>query len=401
MAICKLSVKDIALEGKTVFCRVDFNVPISADGKVTDDTRIVKALPTIQYIIAKGAKVIIASHFGRPKGQKKPEYSLAPVAEQLQKLLHTEVKMAPDCIGAQVEELKAAMKPGQVLLLENVRFYPGEEKNDEQLAQEFAKNIDVYVNDAFGAAHRAHASTAGIANFVPVSVAGFLLLTEVEMLGEALKAPERPFTAIIGGAKISDKILVVDCLLDQVDKLIIGGGMANTFLKAKGYELGKSLVEDERLEIAKQLIDKAQTKGVELLLPVDVRIAKEFAANTEYQDVAADSIPSDWMALDIGPCTIDIYSDAIRSSKTVVWNGPMGVFELKPFDTGTNSIAQVMADTDAFTIVGGGDSVAAVELAGLVEKMDHISTGGGASLKMLEGKRLPGLEALSDLDAIN
>ena len=396
MSICKLSVRDIPLEGKTVFCRVDFNVPISADGKVADDTRIVKALPTIQYIIAKGAKVIIASHFGRPKGQKKPEYSLAPVAEQLQKLLHTEVKMAPDCIGEQVEELKAAMKPGQVLLLENVRFHPGEEKNDEQLAQEFAKNIDVYVNDAFGAAHRAHASTAGIASFVPVSVAGFLLLTEVKMLGEALEAPERPFTAIIGGAKISDKILVIECLLDQVDKLIIGGGMANTFLKAKGYELGKSLVEDERLEIAKQLIAKAQTKSVELLLPVDVKIAREFAANTEYQDVAADNIPSDWMALDIGPRTIEIYSEAIRSSKTVVWNGPMGVFELKPFDTGTNSIANVMAEADAFTIIGGGDSVAAVELAGLVDKMDHISTGGGASLKMLEGKRLPGVEALSN-----
>lgn len=396
MPCSKLSIKDVELAGKTVFCRVDFNVPLSPEGKVVDDTRIVKALPTIQYMIAKGAKIVLASHFGRPKGEPKPQYSLAPVGRRLAKLLHTEVTMATDCIGPEVEELKANLKPGNVLLLENVRFYSGEEANDDSLAKELALNIDVFVNDAFGTAHRAHASTAGIAKYVPISVAGFLLLTEVKMLGEALAEPARPFTAIIGGAKISDKIMVIESLLDRVDKLIIGGGMANTFLKSQGYELGKSLVEDERLEIAKGLIEKAKAKNVEFLLPVDVKVAKEFSADTEYQDVKSDAIPKERMALDIGPETIETYSRAIRESATIVWNGPMGVFELKPFATGTSTIAQVLADHDAFTIVGGGDSVAAVEQAGLVDKMDHISTGGGASLKMLEGKKLPGVEVLNN-----
>lgn len=396
MPCSKLSIKDVELAGKMIFCRVDFNVPLSPEGKVVDDTRIVKALPTIQYMIAKGAKIVLASHLGRPKGEPKPQYSLAPVGRRLAKLLHTEVTMATDCIGPEVEELKGNLKPGSVLLLENVRFYPGEEANEDSLAKEFALNIDVFVNDAFGTAHRAHASTAGIAKYVPISVAGFLLLTEVKMLGEALSEPARPFTAIIGGAKISDKIMVIESLLDRVDKLIIGGGMANTFLKSQGYELGKSLVEDERLEIAKGLIEKAKAKNVEFLLPVDVKVAKEFSADTEYQDVMSESIPKDWMALDIGPKTIETYSRAIRESSTIVWNGPMGVFELKPFATGTSTIAQVLADHNAFTIVGGGDSVAAVEQAGLVDKMDHISTGGGASLKMLEGKKLPGVEVLNN-----
>ena len=394
----KLSVEDIPLEGKTVFCRVDFNVPISSEGNVGDDTRIVKALPTIQYMIDKGAKVVLASHLGRPKGQRKAEFSLAPVVKRLSVLLNREVTMAPDCIGEQVESLKKNMQPGDVLLLENVRFHPGEERNDQELAKEFAHNIDIFVNDAFGTAHRAHASTSGIASYVPVSVAGYLLLQEVKMLGDALKNPKRPFTAIIGGAKISDKILVIESLLDHVDKLIIGGGMANTFLKAQGYELGSSLVEDERLSVAKELIDKAKAKNVELLLPVDVRVARTFSADSEYQDLAADQIPAEWMALDIGPKTIERYREAICQSATVVWNGPMGVFELQPFAVGTNQVAQALADHSAFTIVGGGDSVAAVEKAGLVDKMDHISTGGGASLKMLEGKLLPGVEALSTRD---
>ncbi|OEH86822.1 triose-phosphate isomerase [Desulfuribacillus stibiiarsenatis] len=396
MACNKLSIKDIDLQGKLVFCRVDFNVPINAEGKITDDTRIVKALPTIQYMIAKGAKVVLASHLGRPKGQKNPEYSLKPVAKRLMKLLHTDVKMAEDCIGPEVEAMKQMMKPGDVLLLENVRFEAEEEKNGDALAQEFAKNIDVFVNDAFGTAHRAHASTAGIAKFVPVSVAGFLLITEVTMLGEALAQPKRPFTAIIGGAKISDKILVIDNLLDRVDKLMIGGGMANTFLKALGYELGKSLVEDERISIAQDMIAKAKSKKVELLLPTDVTIAKEFSADTEYRNAKIEEIPADWMALDIGRETIELYTKAIQESATIIWNGPMGVFELEPFAIGTSSVAKALADHDAFTIVGGGDSVAAVEHAGLADKMDHISTGGGASLNMLEGKRLPGVEILND-----
>lgn len=394
MAHCKMSVKDVSLSDKVVFCRVDFNVPLSAEGKVTDDTRIRKAIPTIQYMIEQGAKVVLASHLGRPKGQKKQEFSLKPVAERLSELLGSEVKMAADCIGEEVKTAKAAMTPGEVLLLENVRFYPGEEANDDQLAKEFADNIDVFVNDAFGTAHRAHASTAGIAKHVPVAVAGFLLLQEIKTLGDALESPNRPFTAIIGGAKISDKILVIERLLDRVDTLIIGGGMANTFLKAQGYELGKSLVEDERVHIAKQLIEKAKEKQVDLLLPLDVKIAKEFSADTESRYVSVDQIPSEWMALDIGEQTVDLYLEAIRKSATIIWNGPMGVFELAPFANGTNCIAQGLADYDAFTIVGGGDSVAAVEQAGLVDKMDHISTGGGASLKMLEGKSLPGVEVL-------
>ncbi len=391
---CKMSVKDVSLSDKVVFCRVDFNVPLSAESKVTDDTRIRKAIPTIQYMIEQGAKVILASHLGRPKGQKKPEFSLKPVAERLSELLGSEVKMVADCTGEEVKKAKAAMQPSEVLLLENVRFHPGEEANDDQLAKEFADNIDVFVNDAFGTAHRAHASTAGIAKYVPVAVAGFLLLQEIKTLGDALESPNRPFTAIIGGAKISDKILVIERLLDRVDTLIIGGGMANTFLKAQGYELGKSLVEDERVHIAKQLIEKAKEKQVDLLLPLDVKIAKEFSADTESRSVSVDQIPPEWMALDIGEQTITLYLEAIRKSATVIWNGPMGVFELAPFANGTNRIAQGLADYDAFTIVGGGDSVAAVEQAGLVDKMDHISTGGGASLKMLEGKNLPGVEVL-------
>jgi phosphoglycerate kinase len=390
----KKTVRDIDVKGKRVFVRVDFNVPLE-NGKITDDTRIQAAVPTIQYLIEQGAKVILASHLGRPKGMVDPTYSLAPAAVRLSELLGKPVAMAKDSIGEDVKAEIARMQDGDVLLLENVRFHAGEEKNDPELSKAFAELADVYVNDAFGTAHRAHASTAGIAQYLP-AVAGFLMEKEIGIMGNALADPERPFTAIIGGAKVSDKISVLENLIDKVDQLIIGGGMANTFLAAQGYKLGKSLVESDKLDLANRLIEKAHKNNVILFLPEDVVVASEFKADAEHKVVDVAEIPDDWMALDIGPKTIETYRLAIVRSQTVIWNGPMGVFEMDAFAVGTNAVAKAVAETDGVTIVGGGDSVAAVEKSGLADRMTHISTGGGASLEFLEGKALPGVEALQD-----
>ncbi|GAX90776.1 phosphoglycerate kinase [Effusibacillus lacus] len=390
----KKSVRDIDVHGKRVFVRVDFNVPLE-DGKITDDTRIQAALPTIRYLIDQGAKVILASHLGRPKGEVNPKYSLEPVAVRLSELLGKNVEKTSDSIGPQVMERIALMENGDVLLLENVRFHKGEEKNDPELSRRFAELADIYVNDAFGTAHRAHSSTAGIAAYLP-AVAGFLMEKEISVMGNALSNPERPFTAIIGGAKVSDKISVIENLLDKVDRLLIGGGMANTFLAGLGHRLGKSLVESDKLQIAKELVERAKNTGVALLLPVDLVVATGFSADAEHKAVGLDEVPADWMALDIGPKTIASYREAIRSSKTVIWNGPMGVFEFDAFAKGTNEVARAVAEVDGTTIVGGGDSVAAVEKSGLADSMTHISTGGGASLEFLEGKVLPGVAVLHD-----
>jgi phosphoglycerate kinase len=390
----KKTVRDIDVKGKRVFVRVDFNVPLE-NGKITDDTRIQAAVPTIQYLIEQGAKVILASHLGRPKGKVDPTYSLAPATVRLSELLGKPVAMPKDSIGEDVKAEIARMQDGDVLLLENVRFHAGEEKNDPELSKAFAELADVYVNDAFGTAHRAHASTAGIAQYLP-AVAGFLMEKEIGIMGNALADPERPFTAIIGGAKVSDKISVLENLIDKVDQLIIGGGMANTFLAAQGYKLGKSLVESDKLDLANRLIEKAHKNNVILFLPEDVVVASEFKADAEHKVVDVAEIPDDWMALDIGPKTIETYRLAIVRSQTVIWNGPMGVFEMDAFAVGTNAVAKAVAETDGVTIVGGGDSVAAVEKSGLADRMTHISTGGGASLEFLEGKALPGVEALQD-----
>lgn len=390
----KKSVKDIDVRGKRAFVRVDFNVPLE-DGRITDDTRIQAALPTIRYLMDQGARVILASHLGRPKGEVNAKYSLDPVAARLSELLGKNVEKTSDSIGEAVKERISLLQDGDVLLLENVRFHKGEEKNDSELARQFADLADIFVNDAFGTAHRAHASTAGIAQYIP-AVAGFLMEKEIAFMGKALSNPERPFTAIIGGAKVSDKIGVIENLLTKVDRLIIGGGMANTFLAAQGYQLGKSLVEQDKLQEAKNLLERARQQGVDFMLPVDLVVAAEFKADAEHKAVALDEVPSDWMALDIGPQTIGKYQDAVRTSKTVVWNGPMGVFEFDAFAKGTNAIAEAAAQVTGTTIVGGGDSVAAVEKSGLADKMTHISTGGGASLEFLEGKTLPGVDALND-----
>ncbi len=391
----KKSIKDIDVQGKKVFCRVDFNVPMQ-DGKVTDDTRIRAALPTIQLLIEKGAKVILASHLGRPKGAVKEELRLTPVAARLSELLGKDVRKTDEAYGEAVQVEISQMKDGDVLLLENVRFYPGEEKNDAELAKAFADLADVYVNDAFGAAHRAHASTEGIAKHIP-AVAGLLMEKELEVLGKALSNPERPFTAIIGGAKVKDKIGVIDNLLEKVDNLIIGGGLAYTFIKAKGYEIGESLLEEDKIELAKSFMDKAKEKGVNFLMPVDAVIAKEFSPDTESKVVDIDAIPADWQALDIGPKTAKLYEDTIKNSKLVIWNGPMGVFEFDKFAGGTKAVAEALADAeDTYSVIGGGDSAAAVEKFNLADKMSHISTGGGASLEFMEGKELPGVVALND-----
>ncbi len=390
----KKTVRDIDVRGKRVFVRVDFNVPLE-EGRITDDTRIQAALPTIRYLIDQGAKVILASHLGRPKGEVNPKFSLDPVAVRLSELLAKNVEKTSDSVGPQVQDRIQLLQDGDVLLLENVRFHKGEEKNDPELARQFAKLADIYVNDAFGAAHRAHATTAGIAQYLP-SVAGFLMEKEISIMGKALSNPERPFTAIIGGAKVSDKITVIENLLTKVDRLIIGGGMANTFLTALGYQLGKSLVEPEKLKEAKLLTERAKDKGVELLLPVDLVAAAEFSAQADHLTVGLNETPAEWMALDIGPETIKNYQAAVRTSKTVVWNGPMGVFEFDAFAKGTHAIAEAVAEVEGTTIVGGGDSVAAVEKSGLSDRMTHISTGGGASLEFLEGKLLPGIDALND-----
>ena len=390
----KKSIRDVEFSDKRVFCRVDFNVPMQ-DGAITDETRIRAAIPTIQYLIDGGAKVILASHMGRPKGQVVEKYSLFPVAKRLSEVLGKEVKFSsPDFL--QIQKDVAGLKKGEVLLLENVRFYPGEEKNDAELAKQFSNLADLFVNDAFGAAHRAHATTEGITKYIP-AVAGFLMEKELDVLGKALSKPERPFTAIIGGAKVKDKIGVIDHLLDLVDNLIIGGGLAYTFTKAQGYEIGKSLVEEDKIELAKEFMAKAKEKGVNFLMPIDAVIAPEFGEFVESKVVEINAIPADWMSLDIGPKTASLYAETIAKSKLVVWNGPMGVFEFDKFAGGTKAVAEALASSkDTYSIIGGGDSAAAVEKFNLAEKMSHISTGGGASLEFMEGKSLPGVVALND-----
>jgi phosphoglycerate kinase len=390
----KKSVRDVEVSGKKVFVRVDFNVPLE-NGAITDDTRIRETLPTIQYLIGRGARVILASHLGRPKGEVNEELRLTPVAARLSELLGQPVVKTDEAIGETVKAKVNALQDSEVLLLENVRFYPGEENNDAELAKSFAELADLYVNDAFGAAHRAHASTEGIAHFLP-AVSGLLMEKELDVLGKALTNPERPFTAIVGGAKVKDKIDVINNLLNLADNIIIGGGLSYTFLKAQGYEIGKSLVDNSKLDLALSFVDKAKEKGVNFLLPVDIVVADAFSANANTQIVDIDGIPADWEGIDIGPKTRELYAKTIAESKLVVWNGPMGVFEIEPFSHGTLAVAQACAETSAYTVIGGGDSAAAAEKFKLAERMDHISTGGGASLEFMEGKALPGVVALND-----
>ncbi|MCI2252922.1 MULTISPECIES: phosphoglycerate kinase [unclassified Domibacillus] len=390
----KKTIKDLDLKGKRVFCRVDFNVPMK-DGKITDDTRIRAAIPTIEYLSEQGAIVLLASHLGRPKGEVNEEMRLTEAGRRLAELTGKQIAKVDEAYGDSVKEAISGMKEGDILLLENVRFYPGEEKNDPELAKEFASLADIYVNDAFGAAHRAHASTEGIAHLLP-SASGFLMQKELDVLGKALSEPDRPFTAIVGGAKVRDKIGVIDHLLDKVDNLIIGGGLAYTFVKALGHEIGKSLLEEDKMDLAKEFMKKAEEKGVKFLMPVDVTVADDFGEHANTKIVPIDQIPADWEALDIGPKTIELYAETIKNSKLVIWNGPMGVFELDKFAKGTRGVAQALADSDAYSVIGGGDSAAAVEKFDLADKMSHISTGGGASLEFMEGKELPGVTALDD-----
>ncbi len=391
----KKTVKDIDLKGKKVFVRCDFNVPMDENQNITDNTRIVSALPTIKYLLEQNCKLILASHLGRPKGEVKPEFSLKPVAKELSRLLGKEVIMAKDVIGEDAMTKSANLKEGEILLLENVRFHREETDNDPEFAKKLASMAEVYVNDAFGSAHRAHASTTGIASYLP-AVAGFLIEKELKFLGNAVNNPERPFVAILGGAKVSDKIGVIDSLLEKVDTLMIGGGMAYTFFKAQGYEVGNSICEMDKLDLAKNAMEKAKQKGVKLMLPVDTKIGKEYKPDTESKVVKYTEIPADWEGFDIGPETIKMFSEELKTAKTVIWNGPLGLFEFEQFAVGTNSIAKVLSEIDATTIIGGGDSAAAVKKAGLEDKMTHISTGGGASLEFLEGKKLPGIECLMD-----
>ena len=391
----KKTVKDIDIKGKKVFVRCDFNVPMDENKNITDNRRIVSALPTIKYLIEQGCKIILSSHLGRPKGEFKEEFSLKPVAAELSKLLGQEVLMAKDVIGESAKQLANSLQPGQVMLLENVRFHREETDNDPEFAKQLASMAEIFVNDAFGTAHRAHASTEGISHYLP-SVSGFLIEKELKFLGDALNNPERPFVAILGGAKVSDKIGVIDSLLEKVDTLMIGGGMAYTFFKAQGYNVGNSLCEPDKCELALNLMEKAKNKGVKLLLPIDTRVGKEFKPDTESKTVAWTEIPEGWEGFDIGEKTIEMFKNEIKSAKTVIWNGPVGLFEFDQFAIGTNTIAQELAKLDATTIIGGGDSAAAVEKAGLADKMTHISTGGGASLEFLEGKKLPGIECLQD-----
>ena len=387
----KKLVSDLNVKGKKVLVRVDFNVPLE-DGKVGDDTRIQAALPTIKYLLDHGAAVILCSHLGRPKGEVKPELSLAPVADYLGNLIDAEVKFAEDCIGEKAEKAAQALEPGQVLVLENTRFHAGEKKNDPEMAKKLASLAELYVNDAFGTAHRAHASTAGVAEHLPAA-AGFLMEKEIKYLGNTIADPERPFVAILGGAKVSDKIGVIENLLEKADRILIGGGMANTFFKAQGYEMADSLLEEDVLDTAKELLDKA---GGKLVLPVDVVIADAFDAEADSKVMDVGDVPAGWRILDIGPRTVQAFEDIIAQAGTVVWNGPMGVFEFDKFAKGTFEVAERMAKSEAIGIVGGGDSASAMRKAGLEDKITHISTGGGASLEMLEGKELPGLAALDD-----
>lgn len=395
----KKSIKDIEVKGKKVLVRCDFNVPLDENLHITDETRIDGALPTIQYLIDHGAKVILCSHLGKPKGEPLPKFSLAPVAKKLSEKLGKDVVFAADdnVVGDNAKAAVAAMKDGDVVLLQNTRYRAEETKNVETFSKELASLADVFVNDAFGTAHRAHCSTVGVTEYIKGGcVCGFLIEKEIQFLGNAVNNPVRPFVAILGGSKVSSKISVINNLLDKVDTLIIGGGMAYTFMKAQGGNVGKSLLEEDYLDYANEMIAKAKEKGVALLLPVDTVVAKEFSNDAEHKTVAAGCIEDEWEGLDIGEKTIELYSDAIRKAKTVVWNGPMGVFEMPTFAKGTNAIAKVLAEIDATTIIGGGDSVAAVNQAGLGDKMTHISTGGGASLEYLEGKELPGIAALDD-----
>ncbi|MNH98556.1 Phosphoglycerate kinase [compost metagenome] len=390
----KKSVRDVEVNGKRVFVRVDFNVPLE-NGKITDDTRIRETLPTIKYLIENGAKVILASHLGRPKGEFVDSLRLTPAAERLSELLGKPVAKADEAVGEAVKAKVDALNNGDVLVLENVRFYPGEEKNDPELAKQFAELADLFVNDAFGAAHRAHASTEGIAHLIP-AVSGLLMEKELSVLGKALSNPERPFTAIIGGSKVKDKIDVIDNLLNIADNVLIGGGLTYTFFKAQGYEIGQSLLDKDKLDVALGFIEKAKKLGKNFMLPVDIVISDDFSADANTDIVGIDGIPADWEGIDIGPKTRELYADVIKKSKLVVWNGPMGVFEIEPFSHGTREVAEACAATEGYTIIGGGDSAAAAEKFHLADKMDHISTGGGASLEFMEGKKLPGVEALND-----
>ena len=395
----KLSIDNVDLKNKRVLVRVDFNVPLDENLQITDDIRITSSLPTIKKIILEGGKVILMSHLGRPKGKVNLKYSLKPAAERLSKLLGKEVKLAPDCIGEEVKTLVNKMNGGDVLLLENLRFHEEEEKNDAAFAKKLSELGDVYINDAFGSAHRAHASTESVTKFIKQCASGYLMQKELDYLGTAIANPQRPFAAILGGAKISGKIDVISNLLSKVDKLLIGGGMAFTFLKAQGKEIGKSLLEEEKIDLAKEVLEKVKNSNVKFLLPVDFIVADEFKNDSPSMIVKADSIPSDKMGLDIGPESIKLFSQELENSKTIVWNGPMGVFEMDNFAKGTFALAQVLADVtskNAVTIIGGGDSAAAISKAGLDDKVSHVSTGGGASLKFLEGKVLPGVDALTN-----
>ena len=389
----KKTVKDIDVANKKVFVRCDFNVPIDENGKITDNRRIVGALDTIKYLLDQNCKVILASHLGRPKGEVKKEFSLKPVAEELSRLLGKEVKLADDIVGQSAKELTSNMQAGDIVLLENVRFDAREEKNDPEFSKELASMAEIYVNDAFGTAHRAHSTTAGIAEFLP-AVSGFLIEKELNFLGSTLENPERPFVAILGGKKVSDKIGVINSLLEKVDTLMIGGAMAYTFFKAQGYNVGNSICELDKLDLAKELMEKAKEKNVKLMLPIDTKVGREFKPDTESKTVSWTEIPDGWEGYDIGEKTIALYKEELKNAKTIIWNGPVGLFEFDKFAIGTNEIASFLAELDATTIIGGGDSAAAVEKAGLASKMTHISTGGGASLEFLEGKKLPGIECL-------
>lgn len=392
----KKTVKDVDVRSKRVLVRVDYNVPLDANGNVSDDKRITASLPTINYLLEQGARIILCSHLGRPKGEVKKEFSLAPVAKRLKELLPgVNIYFASDCIGEEAQQKAAALKDGEILLLENLRFHKEEEKNDPEFAKKLASLAEIYVSDAFGTVHRAHASTAGVAAYLP-AVAGFLIGKELSIMGGALENPERPFVAILGGAKVADKIGVITNLLNKCDTLLIGGGMAYTFFKAMGYEIGDSLLDAESIDLAKQLMENAKQKGVKLLLPVDTVVAKAFAADAEHMTVAANAIPVGWQGLDIGKKTRELFAAEIKNAKTVIWNGPMGVFEFPEFAKGTEAVAKACAECGGTTIIGGGDSASAVKKLGYADKMTHISTGGGASLEFLEGKVLPGVAALND-----
>jgi 3-phosphoglycerate kinase len=397
----KLSIDNVKLKDKRVLVRVDFNVPLDENKNITDDRRITSSLPTIKKIISDGGKAILMSHLGRPKGGPDPKFSLKPVAKRLSELLNKEVKLSPDCIGEEAKKLVGQMKPGDVLLLENVRFHPEETKNDEAFSKQLAELGDVYINDAFGSAHRAHSSTEGVTKFIKISAAGYLMQKELDYLGKAISNPKRPYCAILGGAKISGKIDVINNLLDKVDILLIGGGMAFTFFKAEGKEIGKSLLEEEKIEVAKELLNKLKNSKFKFYLPLDVVVSNEFKNDSPCEVVEIDKIPADKMGMDIGPKTIKAFRDEILLSKTIVWNGPMGVFEMENFAMGTMEIAEALAKATkegAVTVVGGGDSAAAISKAGLENSVSHVSTGGGASLEFLEGRELPGVVALSDSD---